>query len=151
MAQRCDCTLYSSEEPDQLRGPQHEAAWVDELAKFDSSSGSVGHLQFGLRLGPKPRTLITTTPRPRTAQGIITDPKTHVTRGRTLDNAANLPPVSWRAIMDAMPAPGLVVRSWMLRFWRILPARCGGSEDIDAARVTQAPSLQRIVVAVDPA
>ena len=63
------CTLYSSEEPEQLRGPQHEAAWVDELAKMTNAQEVWDMLQFGLRLGPKPRTLITTTPRPTRSSG----------------------------------------------------------------------------------
>jgi phage terminase large subunit-like protein len=62
-------TLYSSEEPDQLRGPQHDAAWVDELAKFASAQDVWDQLQIGLRLGLKPRVLVTTTPTIETAQG----------------------------------------------------------------------------------
>ena len=57
-------TLYNATEPDQLRGPQHEAAWCDELAKWRYAQETWDMLQFGLRLGERPRQVITTTPRP---------------------------------------------------------------------------------------
>jgi phage terminase large subunit-like protein len=57
-------TLYNATEPDQLRGPQHDAAWCDELAKWRYARETWDMLQFGLRLGENPRQVITTTPRP---------------------------------------------------------------------------------------
>jgi phage terminase large subunit-like protein len=57
-------TLYNATEPDQLRGPQHDAAWCDELAKWHYARETWDMLQFGLRLGENPRQVITTTPRP---------------------------------------------------------------------------------------
>ncbi|HXV74492.1 MAG TPA: terminase family protein, partial [Sphingomonadales bacterium] len=56
--------LYSSEEPDQLRGPQHHLAWADELAKWRNAEAAWANLMLGLRLGGRPRVLATTTPRP---------------------------------------------------------------------------------------
>ena len=88
-------TLFSSEEPDRLRGPQHGAAWLDELCSWRNVRDTWDNLQFGLRLGKKPRQVITTTPKPikllkelvkRDGQDVV------VSRGRTADNAANLAP-----------------------------------------------------------
>jgi phage terminase large subunit-like protein len=56
--------VYSAERPDQLRGPQHHFAWVDELAKWRHAEATWDNLMLGLRLGPQPRTILTTTPRP---------------------------------------------------------------------------------------
>ena len=93
-------TLYNATEPDQLRGPQHEAAWCDELAKWRYARETWDMLQFGLRLGERPRQVITTTPRPiplireflaREGQGVA------VTRGSTYDNRANLAPGFFKA------------------------------------------------------
>ena len=56
--------LFSSEEPERLRGPQHGAAWCDELGAWKNAQSTWDMLQFGLRLGRKPKQLITTTPRP---------------------------------------------------------------------------------------
>jgi phage terminase large subunit-like protein len=84
-------TLYNAVEPDQLRGPQHEAAWCDELAKWQYAQDTWDQLQFGLRLGDNPQTCITTTPRPiLLLKNIIKEPGTVITRGSTLNNAANL-------------------------------------------------------------
>jgi phage terminase large subunit-like protein len=82
---------YNATEPDQLRGPQHDFAWSDEMAKWQYAQETWDQLQFGLRLGLRPRQLVTTTPRPiPLVQDLLKDPTVHITRGRTLDNAANL-------------------------------------------------------------
>jgi phage terminase large subunit-like protein len=58
------CVIYSGDEPDQLRGPQHMKAWVDELAKFKYPQETWDNLEFGLRKGDNPQVICTTTPRP---------------------------------------------------------------------------------------
>ena len=83
--------IFSSEDPDSLRGPQFEAAWCDELAKWARLEATYDMLQFGLRLGQRPRQLITTTPRPLPLiRRLLSDPAVSVTRMRTEDNAAHL-------------------------------------------------------------
>jgi phage terminase large subunit-like protein len=89
-------TLYSAAEPDSLRGPQHSHAWCDEIAKWDNSGGraedSWNNLVLGLRLGESPRALATTTPRAvPLLQRLLDEEDVAVTRGRTQDNAYNLP------------------------------------------------------------
>lgn len=82
---------YNAVEPDQLRGPQHDFAWSDELAKWQYAQETWDQLQFGLRLGRQPRQVVTTTPRPiPLVRELIKDPTVRVTRGRTMDNAGNL-------------------------------------------------------------
>ena len=56
-------TTYSADEPERLRGPQHEAAWCDELGAWRYPE-AWDMLMFGMRLGADPRTVVTTTPRP---------------------------------------------------------------------------------------
>jgi phage terminase large subunit-like protein len=90
---------FSAEDPAQLRGPQFEAAWCDELAKWRYVQDTFDMLQFGLRLGPRPRQLITTTPRPiPLIRKLMEDPRTAVTRASTHANAAFLSP----AFLDAV-------------------------------------------------
>lgn len=89
-------TLYSAEEPDRLRGPQHGFAWGDEIAAWKNIDDTWSNLQLGLRLGARPRAMFTTTPRPipilkDLVTRAITDPAIRVTRGSTFANAANLP------------------------------------------------------------
>lgn len=82
---------YNATEPDQLRGPQHDFAWSDEMAKWQYAQETWDQLQFGLRLGRRPRQVVTTTPRPiPLVRELMRDPTVRVTRGRTLDNSGNL-------------------------------------------------------------
>ena len=84
---------FSADDPEQLRGPQFDAAWCDELAKWRYADAAFDMLQFGLRLGQRPRQLVTTTPRPiALIKRLVTDPRTAVTRAATHANAANLSP-----------------------------------------------------------
>ena len=89
--------IFSGEEPERLRGPQHHGAWVDELAAFRYLQETWDQLQFGLRLGEHPQVVVTTTPKPR---GLLkelmtrTDNTVVITRGSTFDNAANLAPTA---------------------------------------------------------
>ena len=80
---------FSSEDPESLRGPQFSAAWCDELAKWKHAEATWDMLQFGLRLGARPRQAVTTTPRRiPLIRRLIDDPLVEVTKARTADNAA---------------------------------------------------------------
>jgi len=82
-------TLYSGDNPDGLRGPEHHFAWADELAKWRQAEAAWDNLQMGLRLGPRARALVTTTPRPmRLLERIRGQQWTVETRGRTSDNVS---------------------------------------------------------------
>src|SRR3954453_19423015 len=82
-----EAQLFSGDNGDGLRGPEHDFAWADELAKWREAEQAWVNLQFGLRRGPRPRALVTTTPRPmQLLKQIDDDPWTITTRGRTRDN-----------------------------------------------------------------
>src|SRR5271154_5729898 len=85
-------TLFSADEPERLRGPQHDAAWCDELAAWRYPQ-AWDMLMMGLRLGADPRGVVTTTPRPtKFIRDLIADPTVVVPRGTTAENRANLAP-----------------------------------------------------------
>lgn len=85
-------SCYSAENYQALRGPQFDLAWIDELAKFDNARNVWDQLMFCLRLGNKPRIIITTTPRPTELILELANRKDiYLTRGSTFDNAKNLP------------------------------------------------------------
>lgn len=85
-------TTYSAEDPEQLRGPQHDAGWADEIAKWRYGVETWSNFDFGLRLGVNPQAVATTTPKPvKLVKQLLTDPLTVVTHGSMFDNAANLP------------------------------------------------------------
>jgi len=144
-------TTYSAEEPDQLRGPQHDAALADEVAAW-SRPDTWDQLTMGLRLGTDPRVVIATTPRPTPLiRSLLTAPGTIVTRGRTRDNFANLAP-GVVADLEARYAGTRLGRQEL--DGEVLadnPGAMWKRESIDAARVREAPSLRRVVVGVDPA
>lgn len=82
-----EAQLYSGDHADGLRGPEFDFAWADELAKWREADKAWDNLQFGLRRGPRPRALVTTTPRPISLLGRIGAAKwTVTTGGRTSDN-----------------------------------------------------------------
>lgn len=85
-------TFYSADEPERLRGPQHDTAWCDELTSWRYPE-AWDMLMFGLRLGDDPRVVVTTTPRPMPLlRALVKDPVVAVTKGTTYQNRANLAP-----------------------------------------------------------
>jgi phage terminase large subunit-like protein len=92
-------TLFSAEEPDRLRGPQHEAAWCDEIAAWASPEDCWDMLQLGLRAGGSPQALCTSTPRGlKFLRELEADPTTVTVHGTTYENEANLAPRFLRRI-----------------------------------------------------
>lgn len=82
---------YSAEEPERLRGPQHEWAWIDEPASMRYGEDLLSNLLLGLRLGVHPWLLITGTPKPvRWLRKLSDEATTWTTTGSTFDNARNL-------------------------------------------------------------
>jgi len=143
--------IFSAEDPDSLRGSQFSAAWLDELAKWRHADATFDMLQFGLRLGGRPRQVITTTPRPiALIRRLALDPRTALTHAATRVNAFNLAPDFLETVIaryrdtriGRQEIDGEIVEERADALW----TRSG----IEAARVAAAPSLTRIVVAVDP-
>lgn len=91
--------IFTADEPERLRGKQHEKLWADELAAWRYPA-AWDQAKFGLRLGANPQACITTTPRPTSAvRELAADPACHVTRGTTYDNRANLAPSFYAQII----------------------------------------------------
>lgn len=89
----CIAHTYSSEVPDDLRGPQHHKAWGDEPCKWRYAQDTWDNLEFGLRLGDDPQTVLTTTPRPIPFLiNLLKERGTKVTTGNTFENQVNLSP-----------------------------------------------------------
>jgi predicted phage terminase large subunit-like protein len=143
--------MFAADDPDSLRGPQFDAAWCDELAKWRRAERAWDNLQLALRLGPHPQAVVTTTPRPLPMlKRLIADPTTVVSRSRTADNAINLAP---QFVSDMKRRYGATALGRQELDGEIVEERFGGlwrREWIDAHRLTGRPELQRIVVAVDP-
>jgi phage terminase large subunit-like protein len=146
-------TLYNAVEPDQLRGPQHDAAWGDELAKWRYMQETWDQLQFGLRLGDHPRAIVTTTPRPLPLiRKLMNDADTFVTRGRTFDNSVNLAAPFLKQIEDRYGGTRLGRQELEGEVLEDIPGALWQRSNIDKNRRPEAPAdLQRVIVAIDPA
>ena len=82
---------YVGDVPERLRGPQHHRGWIDEFGSFLYPEDALSNFKFGLRLGPHPRFIWTTTPRPRAALKQLIKESDVVTTGSLYENRANLP------------------------------------------------------------
>jgi phage terminase large subunit-like protein len=143
--------IFTADEPERLRGKQHEKLWADELAAWRYPE-AWDQAKFGLRLGISPQAIITTTPRPtKLVREIIADSATHITRGNTMDNRANLAPSFFDAILKRYQGTRIGRQEIDGELLDDNPGALFRRGDIDAGRVKAAPSLTRIVVAIDPA
>ena len=142
---------YNGTEPDQLRGPEFDTAWVDELAKYRYARDLWDMLQFTMRKGDDPRVFVTTTPRPiPVLREIIADPSTVITRGKTMDNAANLAPSFMKAVIDRYSGTRLGRQELYAEMLDDVPGALWTRNMLDETRIKEEPNCRRIVVAVDP-
>jgi phage terminase large subunit-like protein len=145
-------TTYSADEPERLRGPQHTHAWCDEVGAWRYPE-TWDMLAMGLRLGDKPRTVVTTTPRQtplmkiiRQSSGVI------ITRGRTLDNVDNLAPTFMQTMMDRYGGTRLARQELDGEDLWDEPGALWDREVLDETRQTRTQmQYARVVVSVDPA
>lgn len=144
---------FSAEQPERLRGPQACRAWCDELAAWQYDQDTWDMMQMGLRLGDNPQVLWTTTPKPKDLIRQLTKPRDGriIIRGKTRDNAANLPTAFFKQLeqyegtkigrqeldgelLDPEEA-GIIRRSW----FRLWPAK------------RPLPELEMIIMSLDTA
>lgn len=143
-------TLYSAEEPDRLRGPQHDCAWCDEAAAWGRPD-TWDMLMFGLRLGEDPRCVVTTTPKAvRLVREIKSASTTVTTMGTTYDNRANLAPAFFADIVRKYEGTRLGRQELEAELLEDNPGSLWKRERIEQLRVAKAPDMIRIVVAIDP-
>lgn len=160
---------YSAEKPDRLRGPQFHGGWGDELASWGAAVAGAGvgkkkkdearrlvdtwdNLWFGMRLGDKPRLIVTTTPRPlEFLRKLRKNPRCHTTTGSTFDNKKNLAATSLAMFQEVY---GGTRKGRQELDGEILDDVAGAlwnSKQIDKLRDDEHPALERIVIAIDPA
>jgi phage terminase large subunit-like protein len=120
-----EAQLFSGDNPDGLRGPEHDFAWADELAKWRDPDAAWMNLQMGLRRGNRPRALVTTTPKPIEILKRIREEKWTVTTAGRTDENVNLSEgfVEMMIATTAERASG--GRSWTASWSRRSRVRCG--------------------------
>ena len=144
--------LMSAAEPDRFRGPQFDAAWCDELSKWPNAEAAWDMLQFGLRLGERPRQMVTTTPSPtRLIKRLLKDERCVFTRMKTSDNAHNLANSFLSDIVGRYQGTRLGRQELEGELIEDLPNALWTRLGIEACRVSKKPAIQRVLVSVDPA
>lgn len=146
-------TCFSAEAYEQLRGPQFDGAWVDELAKFQKAEDVWDQLMFGLRIGSNPRVIVTTTPRPTPLlKNLVKNPDVVTTKGSTFENVNNLAKPFVNYIKQHYESSWLGRQELYADFIEETSGALWTPALIDRARKAyQAEPLERIIIAVDPA
>lgn len=145
-------TLFGAAEPDSLRGPSIHFAWGDEIAKWERPEDALANLGMTLRLGRQPRQVLTTTPRPlKWLQALAAPaPGVTVTRGRMIDNRANLSAAYIAAMLRDHGGTRLGRQELNGEFVVDLEGALWTRDLLDRHRVAVAPAAGRTVVGVDP-
>lgn len=146
-----EARLLSAAEPDSFRGHQFDCLWGDEFAKWRAAQEALDMALMALRLGARPRLLLTTTPRAIAAlKALMAQPDVVVTRSSTAENAVNLADgfAAWLEAryggtrLGRQELDGEIIEDNERALWK--------REWIEQSRMCEAPALSRIVVAVDP-
>ena len=142
--------VYSGENPESLRGPQHHVAWCDELAKWAYPQATWDNLAMGLRLGERPRTLVTTTPRPiALVKALRDEADTVVVTGRTADNHM-LPAAFVAAVTTAYGGTRLGRQELDGELIDEVAGALWTRAGLETCRVRAGPETARVVIGVDP-
>lgn len=148
----CIATTFSAEEPDRLRGPEHGYAWLDEPVHWALIQECWDNLLFGLRIGKRPRVLVTTTPKPRPwLKALLADPRTRHTVTSTYANLANLAPTFAEQIIARYEGTRLGLQELHGQILEDVEGALWTPDMIETDRVAAAPALERTLIGVDPA
>jgi phage terminase large subunit-like protein len=142
--------IFTADEPERLRGKQHQKLWADEIASWRYPE-SWDQAMMGLRLGPDPQVVATTTPRPiPLIKELMAAASTVVSRGTTYENRPNLAPKFVAKVISKYEGTRLGRQELNAEILDDNPRALWHRSNIDQNRVTIAPELSRIVVGLDP-
>lgn len=144
---------FSGDAYEQLRGPQFDGAWVDELAKFKSPQAVWDQLMFGLRLGHFPRVVVTTTPRPlKFLKDLLKSPDAVTTKGSTFENVKNLSGTFLTYMRDHYEHTRLGRQELYADVLEDQRRALWSRDMVEKAKESYKEiPLQRVVIAIDPA
>jgi predicted phage terminase large subunit-like protein len=148
---------FSAEESERLRGPQFSFLWADELCAWQNAQAVWDMAMFALRIGDHPRWLFTTTPKPiKLLRELLAreGKDVTITRGSTFENAANLAPSFLEAIKARYGGTRIGRQELNAELLSDTPGALWTCDMIEKARIPSPlppSSLERIVVAIDPA
>ncbi len=143
--------VFSAHDPDSLRGPQFDAAWVDELAKWKKAETTWDMLQFALRLGDNPRQVVTTTPQNvPVLKAILKNPSTVVTHAPTEANRAYLAASFLEEVRARYEGSRLARQELDGVLLEDVQGALWTTAMLEGARAERPAAFDRVVVAVDP-
>ncbi len=143
---------YSASSPEGLRGPQFDAAWVDELGKWHKGQEAWDMLQFGLRLGQHPQQVVTTTPRNvPVLKRILEASSTVKTSAPTEANAAYLADNFLEEVRTRYGGTRLGRQELDGEMLEDVEGALWHASMLEELRVSELPEFDRVIVAVDPA
>lgn len=145
-----EAQLFSGDNPDGLRGPEHDFAWADELAKWRDAESAWMNLQMGLRRGRRPRALVTTTPRAIDLLKRIRDEKWTVTTSGRTDENVNLDDKFVEVMIATYGGTRIGRQELDGELLEEIEGALWPRELIERARVESPAQFDRIVVGVDP-
>ncbi len=150
-----EALLFTADEPERLRGAQHDTVWADEVGAWRYADDAWSMMLFGLRLGDDPRVVITTTPRPiKLIRELMADPTVVVTRGSSYENRINLAQAFFEQVVRKYQGTRLGRQELEAELLDDVPGALWSRALIEAARPPMGyvqPNMIRIVVAIDPA
>jgi predicted phage terminase large subunit-like protein len=142
--------IFSAEKPDRLRGSQSEADWYEEISSWSYPAEAFEMARYGLRLGPAPRFVATTTPLPiKLIREMLNDTQIAVTRASTKENqhlSAGFIDTIYKKYGDTLlgrqELEGELIEAVTGALWLF--------ETFEQYRTTDEREYTRIVIGVDP-
>jgi predicted phage terminase large subunit-like protein len=150
-----EAKLFGAHTPDdaeRLRaGGNRCLVWMEEAAAMRRLSEAITHSEMGLRIGPTPHYIASTTPKPRKELKALRErADVIVTRGRTRD-AIHLPQATRDFLIQKYAGTRLERQELDGELLTDIEGALWSLDGLDAARVGAAPAMARVVVAMDPA
>lgn len=143
--------IFTSEDPDGLRGPQFDAAWADEFCAWNRPEEVLSNLRLALRVGENPQLVITTTPKPIAALKTLMNTKgVLISRGRTADTADLLAPSFLTAMEDVYGGTRLGRQELNGEFIEDLDGALWTRDMLEGCFAPKIPDLSKIIIAIDP-
>lgn len=143
--------VFSSEDPDGLRGPQFDCAWADEFCAWTYPEDTLYNLRLGLRLGSRPRLVVTTTPKPTAAlKALMKAEGVVISRASTLQNMQNLSPVFISAVTSAYGGTRLGRQELGGELIEDLPGALWTRDSLSGCLKKPPEAFDKIIVSVDP-
>lgn len=142
--------IYSAESYEKLRGPEHHHAWCDELAKWNNAEACWNNMMLGLRLGDKPKVLVTTTPKTITLLRKLKTQKGVVVRGGKTAQNLNLPEDFVDTVRAAYEGTRWGRQELDGELIEDIAGALWSRDVLERQRVAAVPALARVVIGVDP-